>query len=225
MNTVLITGAAGNLGHYVVSTFLRNSWAIIACCRNEEEKKLFDGVQGITAIQCDCTNETEVQNAFAVNTVINAVVHLVGGIKAGFTIMKTDYSVFEEMYNLNVKSTFYIIRESMIHMQNKGGSIITIGAKAAQHPEKNKAAYSSAKSSVIQLTMAASEEGKEHNIRCNCIVPGIIKTAANMEWASNGEENTWTLPEDIAETIYYLSSDAGKGVSGAIIPMYGKLPS
>lgn len=224
MNTVLITGAAGNLGHYVVSTFLRNSWSIIACCRNEEEKNLLNGINGVSAILCDCTNENDVKRAFSDNSV-KAVVHLVGGIKAGIPITKTDFSVFEEMFNLNVKSTFLIVRESMIHMQNNGGSILTIGAKAALHSEKNKAAYSSAKSSVIQLTMAASEEGKEYNIRCNCIVPGIIKTAANMEWASNGEEKSWTLPEDIAETIYYISSDAGKGVSGAIIPMYGKLPS
>lgn len=221
--SVFITGAAGNLGHYVVSVFLRNNWIVIAGCTNDNDIAAFSSINNVKPVRCNCLIEHDVQKVFTENHV-DAVVHLVGGIKAGVEISEMSFELFNEMYELNVKSTFIILRESLKHMKNSGGSITTIGAKSAVHTEKNKAAYSTAKSSVVHLTMVAAEEGKEYNVRCNCIIPGIIKTVANMEWAHDGEENQWTEPEDIAETIHYLSSDSGKGVSGAIIPMFGKLP-
>jgi NAD(P)-dependent dehydrogenase (short-subunit alcohol dehydrogenase family) len=54
-------------------------------------------------------------------------------------------------------------------------------------------------------------------------VPGIIRTKSNISWAENGEEHYWTDPDDIAKTMVFLSSDAGKGINGAILPLLGTL--
>jgi NAD(P)-dependent dehydrogenase (short-subunit alcohol dehydrogenase family) len=224
--TVIITGAGGNLGTVITSALIDAGWKVHAAFRNEAERAHLSqtGIHGLSSVICDITNAEDVHMLY--NTApgeITAVIHLVGGIAAGKSMADTTDEMFDVMHTLNMKTTFLILRQAMRRM-HLGGSIITIGARAALHPEKNKSAYAAAKAAVISLTLTAAEEGRTLNIRANCIVPGIIRTPANLEWARNGEEKDWTPPQDIADAILYLISPAAKGVTGTVIPMYGNLP-
>lgn len=225
MPTLILTGAAGNLGSVVTRLFLDKGWNVHASCINSKEAERLPVHPNCSCTIGNLSVEKDVETLFSDAETVNAVVHLVGGIKAGEPLSATSLETFENMITLNAKTTFLVLRQAMRVMQTNGGAIVAIGAKAALHPETNKSAYAAAKSAVINLTLMAAEEGKQYGIRANCIVPGIILTPANLEWASGGEEKNWTPPQDIAEAIFALCSDAGKGISGAILPMYGKLPS
>ncbi len=219
-----ISGAAGNLGAVVTQFFLENKSNVHAACFSAEEAaRLGEQFPVITTCVCDLGTAEGVAAWFASAPVIpDAVVHLVGGIQAGKPLAETTDAMFDAMIALNARSTFLVLRQSMNALSAKGGAIITVAAKAAVRPEPNKSAYAAAKAAVIALTLTAAEEGKPFDIRANCIIPGILRTPANLTWAENGEENLWTPPEDVARTIYALATTPG--INGAVIPLYGKLP-
>jgi NAD(P)-dependent dehydrogenase (short-subunit alcohol dehydrogenase family) len=221
--TVIITGASGELAQSVIAEFLNNNWRIIACSHRNSLPEIYNNHKDITHIRCDATQEDDIISLCASHT-YHAIVHLVGGIKAGTSIIETTIMTLQDMITINTMSTFLILREGIRYFsQINGGSIITVASQSALQAQVNKSAYSAAKAAVISLTKTAAEEGKHHNIRCNCIVPGIIRTPSNLSWAENGEEQNWTNPDDIAKSMVFLSSEAGKGINGAIIPLLGTI--
>lgn len=224
--TALISGAAGNLGVVVTRFFLENGGNVHAACFSaEEEARLRETfpTTALTACISNISTPDGVESWFETAPECNIVVHLVGGIQAGKPLVETTESMFDAMINLNTRSTFLTLRKAMKCMEKDGGSIITVAAKSALHPEINKSAYAASKAAVIALTLAAAEEGKPLGIRANCIVPGILRVPANLSWAENGEENNWTPPEHAAHAIYSLATSPG--INGAVIPLYGKLPA
>jgi 3-oxoacyl-[acyl-carrier protein] reductase len=73
------------------------------------------------------------------------------------------------------------------------------------------------------LIQSLAEEGREHGIRANAILPSIIHTPANLEWASEEEAAKWPTREDVGKVIGDLI-DQRSPVTGAVIPLYGKIP-
>jgi NAD(P)-dependent dehydrogenase (short-subunit alcohol dehydrogenase family) len=154
------------------------------------------------------------------------LVHLAGGYKAGNSI--TDYSNddFTFLMDLNTRPTFLLLKHLLPKFKaQQAGSIVTIGAKPALHAVAANAVYTASKSAVIALTMAAAEEGRNVNVRANCIVPAALQTPGNLSWASKEQFNTFTPLDDVADTILFLMSDQSRGVTGTIIPMYNKIPT
>lgn len=224
MPTLLLTGAAGNLGAIVTDYFITQGWHVHAACISGGEAARLPVHEHVTHSIGNLSVEKDVEMLFTEAGEIQAVVHLVGGISPGALLSDTTLEVFESMMTLNTRTTFLVLRQALRILPD-GGAIVTIGAKAAIHPEKNKSCYAAAKAAAISLTLTAAEEGKSRGVRANVIVPGIILTKANLEWAENGEEKAWTPPEEIAAAVLGLCSESGRGISGAVLPMYGKLPS
>ncbi len=230
MQTALITGSTGGLGIYVTEKFLREGWRVHASVNSAEGRDLlkerFDSwlEDSLTVCECDLSTEAGAREfAATAPATPDALINLVGGIRAGTLIDETSIESFDLMMSLNVRTTFLVIREVVSNMRRNGGSIVTIGARAVEQPEPRKAAYAASKAAVAALTHAVTAEYKEHNIRANCILPGIIRTNANREWGADDEIEKWTPPEDIAAAVFSLCTEAGKGINGATIPMYGKL--
>lgn len=209
MATMLITGASGGLGRVVVQRAQKAGWNVVGLNSSNGDLALASVVEIIVrGLPAD----------------LKAVVHLVGGILAGKSIEESTVDNFQEMLSVNLISTFNVMKATAsVLRKNGGGSIITIGAQAILHPVGNRAAYASSKAAVVALTMAMAEEGKPFGVRANCIVPGTIRTEANLRWAQGEQALLWVTPEEIADTILHLC-DIACGVSGAVIPMLGKAP-
>ena len=209
MKNVLLTGAKGNVGVTVTKVLADQGWNVIPV--DKEDGDLGDP-NDVSAIVTRATQP------------LSAVVHLVGGIAAGKPIEDIDLDDVHNMFTLNVVTTFNLMKAAIPLMKDSGGgSFVTIGAQSVLHPVADRAAYSAAKSAVVSLTQALAEEGRPHNIRANSILPSIIKTPANMEWASEEEAEKWPTREQIANAIADLIHP-NSGVSGAVIPMFGKVP-
>ncbi|RMF33638.1 MAG: SDR family oxidoreductase [Chlorobiota bacterium] len=223
---VLITGAAGGLGQHVTQLFLNRGWEVIATALTEEEQRWLGSLPRCRTILCDVTRTDQVaQLAAELPPTLDAVVHLVGGIRAGKPIEDTADEDFHFMWQLNAQSTYLILRATLPILKRTAGSFVAIGAKTVLHTETNKALYGAAKAAVVHLVLAAAEEGRASGMRANVIVPSILRTEANLQWARNGEEQGWVDPNDVAEMIAFLCSDAARGVTGCIVPMYGKIPA
>jgi NAD(P)-dependent dehydrogenase (short-subunit alcohol dehydrogenase family) len=160
----------------------------------------------------------------AIDAPLLALVHLVGGIRAGAAIQDASIEDLMNNLNTNVVTAFNIIHSVIPHLVAAGGgSIVTIGARDVLHPTPNRSAYNAAKSAVVGLTRTIAEEGRSNGIRANVLLPSILRTQANLAWGTPEEIDTWVLPEDVAATITHLI-DPGCAISGATIPIFGGIP-
>jgi NAD(P)-dependent dehydrogenase (short-subunit alcohol dehydrogenase family) len=224
-SVVVITGADGALGQEVCSAFSSAGWHVHASVRSSRNEQLLLQNGANTIGVADLLDAPALRRSLADLPGIHAVVHCAGGISAGNTLEETAPEDFDTMINLNAQSTFNILHCTMPRLKQSGGTVITIGAQSVVYPAANRAAYTAAKAAVVALTQAAAEEGRSYGVRAHVIVPGILKTAADMEWAANGEESSWIEPHDVATTILSLCSAHSSHISGLIIPMIHKVGS
>lgn len=228
--TVMITGAAGGIGANVTAAFLSAGWRVLAVCRSEAQSDKLRAHctafgDSLVVGLADLTREEDVARCVqAASSSLKAVVHLVGGFSGGNPIEHTSIEIIDEMLARHVRTTFLVLHSVLPVLKRSGGAIVTVGARAVQHPTANVAAYAAAKSAVASLTQSAAEEGKPFGVRANCILPGIIATPDNLSWGSDDDVQRWTRPDDIASAAVYLCSDAASGINGALLPMFGKLP-
>jgi NAD(P)-dependent dehydrogenase (short-subunit alcohol dehydrogenase family) len=106
-------------------------------------------------------------------------------------------------------------------LQNGGGKIINISARAAHKGVALMGAYVASKSAVLRLTESMAEELREKNINVNCILPGTIDTARNRADMPNADYSKWVPTAQLASVIGFLASDASAAVHGAGIPVVG----
>lgn len=224
---VLVTGADGGLGVPVVTSLLAAGWHVWAFLRREgkqEEfkKKFKNALNNLSFIIGDVTSEKDVVRATEQIKDPAALVHLAGGFAAARSFADQDEKVFDRMFNLNTRSTFFLLKAMLpVMKKNNKGSIVTIGAKPAQHIGADNALYAASKAALINMTLTAAEEGRPHDVRANVIIPAVIRTQASMQWASSEEEvSKWTPPEAIADLVRWLISEESKHVTGTAIPMF-----
>jgi len=89
-------------------------------------------------------------------------------------------------------------------------------------PFSGAAGYVTAKAAVLALVDALAVEYRQAAVRANAILPSVIDTPANRASMPNASFDTWVKPEEIAEVIAFLCSDASAVTSGAHIPVYGR---
>jgi NAD(P)-dependent dehydrogenase (short-subunit alcohol dehydrogenase family) len=207
--TMLVTGASGALGSVLVSEALAAGWNVVAWDRGT----------------VDVTNDAMVERAVAqFHGPIHACVHCVGGIIAGNPIEVSSAEDFMTMYVMNTLSAYIVARHLLPHMYKQGyGSFLAIASQSVVHPVPNRAAYSASKAALASLMSSIAEEGRPFNVRANTLVPSIIRTPANLEWASAGQAEDWISPEQLARTAL-LVSDPSNAMSGALIPVFGNIP-
>ena len=220
----LVTGANGGLGRSVTQAFLDAGATAVGVSRKIQQADF--NHPSFVPIASELTSSgaagklvDEVMSTFGR---IDVLAHLVGGFAGGKTIVETDDAMFDSMFELNLKSAFYVLRSVIPHMRRSGtGRIIAIASRAAEDPGPGVAAYSASKAALVSLIRTAALENKDYNITANVLLPGTIDTPANREAMSGADRRTWVQPASIASLIVWLAGEAGKDVNGAAIPVYG----
>jgi NAD(P)-dependent dehydrogenase (short-subunit alcohol dehydrogenase family) len=149
-------------------------------------------------------------------------VNTVGGYAGGIPLWTLETSVLEQMLSLNLHSGFHLSRAVLPAMLKQAhGSIVNVGAKAAFDHGAGASAYAASKAAAVAMMDSLAADVKGSGVRVNSILPSIIDTAANRQAMPNSNFATWPKPEDIAQVILFLCSDAAKVIHGASIPVYG----
>jgi NAD(P)-dependent dehydrogenase (short-subunit alcohol dehydrogenase family) len=223
--TALVTGANGGLGMHVTKALLEAGFAIVGLAPKIQESDF--GHPNFTALRAALDNLAAAKKA--ADTVIarfgkiDVLCHLVGGFAGGQTVADTDDATFQRMFDMNLNSAFHILRAVIPHMRKAGaGRIIAIGSRAAEAPGPTVGSYSASKAALGSLIRTVALENKDTGITANVILPGTMDTPANRKAMPGADTSAWVQPASVASLIVWLAGDAGKEVTGAAIPVYGK---
>ena len=153
---------------------------------------------------------------------LDALINIAGGF-AFETVAEGDSKTWQRMYALNVATALNASRAALSHLASAGaGRIVNIGAMGALQAGAGMGAYAASKAGVHRLTEALAAEWKG-KITVNAVLPSIIDTAANRTSMPTADFATWVRPQELAEVILFLASDAASAVTGALIPVSGRV--
>src|SRR5690242_14350681 len=153
---------------------------------------------------------------------IDALVNIAGGFTYE-TVAEGDIKSWQRMYALNVLTALNTSRAAIPHLQaSSAGRIVNTGAMGALQAGAGMGPYAASKAGVHRLTetLAAELKGK---ITVNAVLPSTIDTSANRASMPKADFSKWVTPQELAEVILFLASDAASGVTGALIPVVGRV--
>src|SRR5258708_4990959 len=221
----LVTGATGGLGTYVTKALLDAGTTVVGLSPNIRQSD-FDH-PNFTALPASLSSLDAAKKA--VDTVIgrfgkiDILAHLVGAFAGGQSVADTSAATFQRMFDLNLNSAFHTLRAVLPHMRQAGGGrIIAIGSRAAENPGPKVGAYSASKAALVSLMKTVALENKDAGVTANVILPETMDTPANRKDMPGADVSLWVQPASVASLIVWLASDAGKDVTGAAIPVYGR---
>lgn len=212
MRTVLITGAAGNLGRAVADAFAELGDKLLLLDRTRGPLQTF--------IACDLLDAQSVQAAVQPFERIDVLCNIAGGFRMGSPVHETSDKDWDFLFDLNARSVLNMSRAVVpLMLKAGGGKIVNVGAFAAQKGAANMGAYVASKSAVIRLTETMAAELREKNINVNCVLPTIIDTPENRAAMPGADPRRWIAPKDLASIILFLASDASRAMHGAAVPV------
>ena len=175
----------------------------------------------------------DVADPEATTTAVHAATHALGGLtdvvaNAGMGLNKPLHQYSDKEWRLvvgvNLDGTFHTLRAAIpILLEAGGGNLVTVATLNATRPLQGEAPYSAAKAGVVNLTATAALEYAPA-IRANCVSPGMIATdltaviTGDPDFTAVAEAGTPMgrigAPDDVAEVIAFLCSDAARYLTG-----------
>ena len=154
-----------------------------------------------------------------------------GAIQAGAPLHAVEPKDYEAMMAANLDGLYYSFRITVPLMPEGGGPIVVTSSVAALKGRPYVAPYTAAKWGGLGMALSTAAELGPQGIRVNIIAPGYIGTDAWMAMLGDQAEDLAKavplrrigVPEEVADTVLWLLSDASRYITGAIIPIDGGL--
>jgi NAD(P)-dependent dehydrogenase (short-subunit alcohol dehydrogenase family) len=154
---------------------------------------------------------------------IDALLNIAGGFKWE-TIADGKVDAWDQMYAMNMKTTLNACKAALPYLLESGaGRIVNVGAQSAQHAASGFGPYAASKSAVHRLTESLADELKLKGVTVNAVLPSIIDTPLNRRDMPKADFSRWVAPADLAAVMLFLASDEAKAVTGALIPVSGRV--
>jgi NAD(P)-dependent dehydrogenase (short-subunit alcohol dehydrogenase family) len=223
---VLVTGANGGLGTNVTQAFLDAGATVIGISRNIAQSAFAS--EKFAALSGDISNSTGAKRVLDETVTkfgrLDVLAHTVGGFAGGSSVADTDDAMFQQMFNLNLNATFFLLKAAIPALRKSGmGRIIAIGSRAAVEPGANIGAYSASKAAMVSLVKTVALENQDTGMTANVILPGTMDTPTNRKAMPDADFSKWVRPATVASLMVWLASEAGSDVNGAVIPVYGNV--
>ncbi len=236
----IVTGAARGLGRAIAES-LAAAGAQVACVDVDAET-LAETVKAIEAnggtaeaVACDVTDSDRVTRV--VKDVVekwdglHILVNNAGITRDGLVVrMKDDQ--WDTVLGINLRGTFLFTRAAARPMmKGRQGRIINIASVSGLMGNAGQANYSASKAGVIGLTRTVAKELADRNITVNAVAPGFIATEMTAKLGDEVIEEVKKMiplgrlgePQDIADAVLYLASDAAQFITGQVLPIDGGL--
>lgn len=232
----IVTGASGGIGSAVVKKFYGNGYAVEMLDINEDALKTVIEKENLDPARVRC-HTLDVSVEQQVKDTIEGILDARGRIDAlvntaaiiGKYNPTIDYTFenFKRIYEINVFGTFLMMEHVLPIMKKQGkGSIVNFGSVSGMTGYTYEIGYGSSKWAIIGMTKNVANEYGQFGIRANSVSPGWVNTnmfRKSVEDYKNFSDSQVTLgplgrpaePEEIANVVYFLSSDEASYVNGS----------
>lgn len=219
---VAVTGAAGALGRKAAEVLTGAGWSVVGIDLGDVKG---DGI-ALALGGVDLTDEQAMAGAAArIESELgrlDGLVNIAGGF-AWETVTDGAVATWDRLYAMNVRTALVTTRALLPLLRASGGAVVNIGAAAAAKAGAGMGAYAASKAGVARLTEALAEELKDEGVRVNAILPSIIDTQANRNDMPDADFTRWVSPDQLAGVIAFLLSPAAAPITGALIPVTGRV--
>ena len=223
---IAITGGFGILGETACRAALDAGWTVVAIDRAESPRESFpDGAHAMGGV--DLTEAEAAADLF--NAIVkahgrlDALLNIAGGFRWE-TLEDGNIDSWDFLYTINVKTAATACKMALPYLKAApAGRIVNVGAAAALKAGMGMGAYTASKSGVMRLTEALAEELKSTNVTVNAVLPSIIDTPQNRADMPDTDPDIWVKPADLAAVMLFLASDEARAVTGALVPVTGKV--
>lgn len=221
---VIVTGAFGALGRAVVARLAQAGARVAAVDFAISPPEGLGAARVIGGVDLSDGNQAHQMIEAVAGDLgqIDALVNIAGGF-VWETVDGNDNAAWERMHALNLMTALNASRAALPWLaQSRAGRIVNIGAKGALSAATGMGAYAASKSGVHRLTETLAEEYKGR-VTVNAVLPSIIDTPANRADMPESDWSNWVTVEELAAVIAFLISGEASGVTGALIPVAGRV--
>ena len=237
--TIVLTGASRGIGHATVKRFSRAGWRVITCSRQDFADNCPWPAGPEDHIKVDLADPEDVGRAIAEirrrlednDGQLNALVNNAGISPKGtggrrLNSIETQMATWRDVFQVNFFAPIMLARGLFKELEAAQGSVVNVTSIAGSrvHPFAG-TAYATSKAALAGLTREMASDFGPHGIRVNAIAPGEIETSI---LSPGTEKLVEQLPlrrlgqtSEVAETIYYLCSEASSYVTGSEIHING----
>ena len=154
---------------------------------------------------------------------VDALLNIAGGF-GWEKIEGGDWQAWPRLFQVNVLTATNASRAAVPHLRRSAaGRIVNVGSAAALKASLGMGAYAASKAGVHALTQALAEELKGDGVTVNAVLPSIIDTPTNRADMPDADVASWVAPDDLAAVMLFLASEAARAVTGALIPVTGRV--
>lgn len=239
--TIIITGGSSGIGAATVTLFSDAGANVYIL----DKKKLTDALsQSIHYLKCDVANAEEVKSAM--NHILqknsridylfcNAGVHLLANIE------ESSHEDMQKVISTNLMGTIYCLQHVLPRMKQQGdGAIVLMASDQAFIAKEQCAIYGASKAGIAQLAKSTALDYAQYGIRVNCVCPGTIDTPMYHTILEQFQQKTGLpptslqeqvaeklplkragKPEEVAQVVGFLFSDAAAFMTGALVNVDG----
>lgn len=237
VRVALVTGGAGGIGSAVCGRLASDGYHVVVGAytgggRAEELVAAIEKTGGTAEVaQFDVADPKQVTAAFAgvlarhgrLNAVINNA-----GTTVPRPLAQLDDALYEHVFDINVRGALNVMREASRHLAD-WGRIVNISSTLVQAPIAGAGAYAASKAALELFSTVAAKELGARGITVNALrvgptVPGMFSQAPVERQAAMAEASPFKRlgqPQDVADVISFLASDAGRWITGQVITVDG----
>jgi len=221
---VVVTGGLGGLGRRTGAVLMARGARVILMDR--APSVAIEGMAGVLG-GVDLGDSAATARAFASAADRMGGIDSLVNVAGGFTwesIETGDVATWDRLYAMNLRTALLASQLALPHLlRSPRASIVNVGALAAQKAASGMGAYAASKAAVARLTEAMAEEFKERGLRVNAVLPSILDTPPNRADMPKADFSRWVTPDALAAVIAFLLSADAAAVTGACLPVTGRV--
>lgn len=226
---VLVTGAASGVGKATAALFAAEGADVVA----------FDRTAGPGIIQIDLTDSARTADLVRQHGPFDVVLNIAGMVRLEH-VADISLASWQQQVDVNLTAPFVVSQAALPGLIERGGNIVNVSSVAGVRGQAYSAAYCASKAGLLMLTKAMALELSQKGVRINCVCPGGIDTPLIAQAAATMPKDLderlmqrlynvlppgFSQPEEIAEAIAYLASDAARSVTGTALSIDGGIVS
>jgi NAD(P)-dependent dehydrogenase (short-subunit alcohol dehydrogenase family) len=234
--TAVVTGGAGGIGYATAQLMTaRGARVVIADIDEDRARSCAATLDGAIALPLDLEDEASIEAMIAeavaqfgqIDIFHNNAALLGPDIaRNDGNVENMDTALWDRTFAVNVRGTMIACRAALPHLRATRGNIVNTVSNLALQGHIIQAAYSASKAALIQLTRAIAASHGRYGVRCNAVAPGMTMTPAlkeafppQLRAVVEGETLRDRLgePDDIAQAVAFLASDAARNITGEVL--------